>query len=50
MNNPDNELDIKLTKQFLIAWLRETKVVHPVAWWCWQILQYVYKDNEVMSP
>ncbi|XMA13627.1 hypothetical protein WAI453_006418 [Rhynchosporium graminicola] len=32
-----------------LSWIRDMKVVHPVARWCWQLLKIVYKDHELVK-
>ncbi|PQE30552.1 hypothetical protein CJF32_00010066 [Rutstroemia sp. NJR-2017a WRK4] len=32
-----------------LAWMRDMKVVHPLARWCWQFLKVIYKDHELVK-
>lgn len=34
---------------FYLAWIRDMKVLHPLARWCWQFLQLVYNDHELVA-
>lgn len=37
--------DIERSKLYMLRWMRDMQVVHPVARWCWQLLQILYKDH-----
>ncbi|PQE23436.1 hypothetical protein CJF30_00010495 [Rutstroemia sp. NJR-2017a BBW] len=32
-----------------LTWMRDMKVVHPLARWCWQFLKVIYKDHELVK-
>ncbi len=41
--------EIKLSKELYLSWIRDIKVVHPVAQCCWQLLRVIYKDHTLVQ-
>jgi hypothetical protein len=41
--------DIELSINIYLTWMRDMKVVHPVARWCWRLPKVIYKDHELVK-
>jgi len=40
----ETEAMVGTSVEYFLAWVRDMQVVHPVARWCWLVLQVVYGD------
>lgn len=41
--------DIELSKEYMLRWMLDMQVAHPVAKWCWQLLRVIYKDHPLVK-
>lgn len=39
----------ELSIDLYLAWMRDMKVVHPLARWCWELLRLVYTDHKLVK-
>lgn len=41
--------DAELSINLYLTWIRDMKVVHPLARWCWRLLKVIYKDHALVK-
>jgi hypothetical protein len=41
--------EMGLSEEYMLSWMRDMRVVHPVARWGWQLLGVLYKDHSLIS-
>jgi hypothetical protein len=42
--------EMELSKNLYLAWIRDMRVVHPVASWCWRKLRVIYAGHSLAYP
>jgi hypothetical protein len=41
--------DLELSKGYMLRWMRDMQVMHPVARWCWQLLKVIYREHPLVK-
>lgn len=49
LRSKDFSTVIEQSKSDFLLWLRDMQVVHPVAAWCWRLVQVLYKEHPVVK-
>jgi hypothetical protein len=45
MDSPVTRGELELSKGYMLRWMRDMQVIHPVARWCWQLLKVIYRNH-----
>ncbi|RDW73178.1 hypothetical protein BP6252_07085 [Coleophoma cylindrospora] len=49
MKNSPAAYEIELSVNHYLSWIRDMKVVHPVAKWAWYLIKVIYKDHAIVQ-
>lgn len=45
MDSLETRDDLERSKGYMLRWMRDMQVMHPVARWCWQLLKVIYQEH-----
>jgi hypothetical protein len=40
--------DFELSRGWMLGWIRDMQMIHPVARWGWKLLKLIYKDHPLV--